>query len=82
MSDISFKNLFFRYYDRKICDGSITFSQLGISKMDFTRLCTEDDFVLDQETLERVCTVMKLTEEEKVAFFKAATKRSTVDDDE
>ena len=80
MSDISFKNLFFRYYDRKICDGSITFSQLGISKMDFTRLCTEDDFVLDQETLERVCTVMKLTEEEKVAFFKAATKRSTVDD--
>ena len=82
MSDISFKNLFFRYYDRKICDGSITFSQLGISKMDFTRLCTEDDFVLDQETLERVCTVMKLTKEEKVAFFKAATKRSTVDDDE
>ena len=82
MSEISFKNLFFRYYDRKICDGSITFSQLGISKMDFTRLCTEDDFVLDQETLERVCTVMKLTEEEKVAFFKAATKRSTVDDDE
>ena len=82
MSDISFKNLFFRYYDRKICDGSITFSQLGISKMDFTRLCTEDDFVLDKETLERVCTVMKLTEEEKVAFFKAATKRSTVDDDE
>lgn len=82
MSDISFKNLFFRYYDRKICDGSITFSQLGISKMDFTRLCTEDDFVLDQETLERVCTVMKLTEEEKVAFFKAAAKRSTVDDDE
>ena len=82
MSEISFKNLFFRYYDRKICDGSITFSQLGISKMDFTRLCTEDDFVLDKETLERVCTVMKLTEEEKVAFFKAATKRSTVDDDE
>ena len=82
MSDISFKNLFFRYYDRKICDGSITFSQLGISKMDFTRLCTEDDFVLDKETLERVCTVMKLTEEEKVALFKAATKRSTVDDEE
>ena len=82
MSDISFKNLFFRYYDRKICDGSITFSQLGISKMDFTRLCTEDDFVLDQETLERVSIVMKLTEEEKVAFFKAATKRNSVGDDE
>jgi hypothetical protein len=74
MSEISFKNLFFRYYDRKICDGSITFSQLGISKMDFTRLCTEDDFVLDQETLERVCTVMKLTEEEKAELLEAAAR--------
>ncbi len=82
MSNISFKNLFFRYYDRKISDGSITFSQLGISKMDFTRLCTEDDFVLDQETLERVCTVMKLTEEEKVAFYRAATRRNAIEDEE
>lgn len=75
MSDISFKNLFFRYYDRKICDGSITFSQLGISKMDFTRLCTEDDFVLDPETLDRVCAVMKLTDEEKAAFYEAANRK-------
>lgn len=75
MSDISFKNLFFRYYDRKICDGSITFSQLGISKMDFTRLCTEDDFVLDPETLDRVCTVMKLTDEEKAVFYEAANRK-------
>ena len=74
MSEISFKNLFFRYYDRKICDGSITFSQLGISKMDFTRLCTEDNFVFDPETLTRVCEVMKLTEEEKLQLLEAATK--------
>ena len=78
MSDISFKNLFFRYYDRKICDGSITFSQLGISKMDFTRICTEDNFVFDQETLERVSTVMKLTEEEREAFFDAAARSKEV----
>ena len=39
--------------------------------MDFTRICTEDNFVFDQETLERVCTVMKLTEEE---FDKKATE--------
>ncbi|MBR5517032.1 MAG: hypothetical protein IKU53_03575 [Firmicutes bacterium] len=78
MSDISFKNLFFRYYDRKICDGSITFSQLGISKMDFTRICTEDNFVFDQETLERVSTVMKLTEEEREAFFEAAARSKEV----
>ena len=74
MREISFKNLFFRYYDRKICDGSITFSQLGISKMDFTRICTEDNFVFDQDTLERVCTVMKLSEAEKTELLEAAAR--------
>ncbi len=74
MGEISFKNLFFRYYDRKICDGSVTFSQLGISKMDFTRICTEDNFVFDQETLERVCTVMKLTETERTELLEAAER--------
>ena len=44
MRDITFKNLFFRYYDRKIADGTITFSKLGITKTDFTRLCVEEDF--------------------------------------
>lgn len=79
MRKISFKNLFFRYYDRKICDGSITFSQLGISKTDFTRLCTEDNFVFDQETLTRICNVMQLTDEERIEFFEAATQSRFVD---
>ena len=79
MADISFKNLFFRYYDRKICDGSITFSQLGISKTDFIRLCTEENFVFDQETLARICNVMKLSDEERIEFFNAATKGRLVE---
>ncbi|MDD6881140.1 MAG: hypothetical protein PUE18_06145 [Firmicutes bacterium] len=79
MADISFKNLFFRYYDRKICDGSITFSQLGISKTDFIRLCTEENFVFDQETLARICNVMKLSDEERIEFFNAATKSRLVE---
>lgn len=79
MREISFKNLFFRYYDRKICDGSITFAQLGISKMDFTRLCTEDNFVFDQETLARICKVMQLTDEERIEFFNAATRSRLVE---
>lgn len=79
MADISFKNLFFRYYDRKICDGSITFSQLGISKTDFIRLCTEENFVFDQETLTRICNVMKLSDEERIEFFNAATKSRLVE---
>lgn len=79
MADISFKNLFFRYYDRKICDGSITFSQLGISKTDFIRLCTEENFVFDQETLTKICNVMKLSDEERIEFFNAATKSRLVE---
>lgn len=69
MGNLTFKILFFRYYDRKIADGTITFSQLGMSKSDFTKLCTEPEFVPDEETVERICLTMKLTEEEKAALL-------------
>ena len=72
MEKPSFRVLFFRYYDRKIADGTITFSQIGISKSDFTRLCTEADFVPDLESVERACQAMKLTEEETAAMLEAA----------
>ncbi len=32
---------FFRIYDRKIMNGEITFSQTGINKEDFSRLCID-----------------------------------------
>ena len=66
MENLTFKTFFFRLYDRKIAEGSITFSQIGMSKNDFTKLCTEPDFVPDIETIERVCLAMRLTEEEEV----------------
>ena len=72
MEKPSFRVMFFRYYDRKIADGTITFSQIGISKSDFTRLCTEADFVPDMESVERACKAMKLTEEETAAMLEAA----------
>ena len=72
MEKPSFRVLFFRYYDRKIADGTITFSQVGISKNDFTKLCTEADFVPDMESVERACKAMKLTEEETAAMLEAA----------
>ena len=72
MEKLSFRALFFRHYDRKIADGTITFSQVGISKNDFTKLCTEADFVPDIESLERACKAMKLTEEETAAMLEAA----------
>ena len=34
MENLTFKALFFRLYDRKIAEGSITFSQIGMSKND------------------------------------------------
>ena len=66
---MTFKILFFRYYDRKIADGTITFSRLGMSKSDFTKLCTESDFVPEADTVERICLTMELTEEEKAALL-------------
>lgn len=74
MSEITFKTLFFRYYDRKIADGIITFSGLGISKSDFTKLCTEENFVFDAETILHICEVMQLTEDEKSGLLETAGK--------
>lgn len=72
MEKLPFRVLFFRLYDRKIADGTVTFSQTGIRKNDFTRLCTEPDFVLDRETVEQLCITMKLTEEEGRALMESA----------
>ena len=72
MEKPNFRALFFRYHDRKIADGTITFSQIGISKNDFTRLCTETDFVPERETVEKICRSMQLTEEETAAMMEAA----------
>lgn len=69
MKQLTFKALFFRYYDRKIADGTITFSRMGMSKNDFTKLCTETDFIPDMQTIERVCLSMQLTEEEREALL-------------
>ena len=69
---MTFKQLFFRIYDRKIMSGEMSFSQTGIKKNDFTKLCTEDDFAFDRESLALICTSMKLSREEKDRLFTAA----------
>ena len=66
--------MFFRLYDRKISDGTITFSQLGISKTDFTRLCTEENFAFDEETILRISKIMKLSGEEEEELLKYAAR--------
>ena len=74
MADVTFKQLFFRYYDRTVGFGLISFTQLGVSKGDFTRLCTEDGFVMDDETILRACSNMKLTAEETEEMLEVASK--------
>lgn len=69
---MTFKQVFFKIYDRKIASGEITFSRTGIRKNDFTRLCTEEGYVFDQDTLDFLPFTMKLTEEEKTMLFEAA----------
>ncbi|MGF6375819.1 uncharacterized protein (DUF1810 family) [Clostridiales Family XIII bacterium PM5-7] len=66
-----FKQIFFRIYDRKIASGEITFSKTGIDRNDFTRLCTEDGFTLDKETIEKIAVTMNLSEEEKNQLLEA-----------
>lgn len=69
---MTFKQEFFKIYDRKIASGEITFSRSGITKGDFTRLCMEPDFVFDEATLTGICQHMGLTEEETLVLFTAA----------
>lgn len=74
MAEVTFKQLFFRYYDRTVGIGLLSFTQLGVSKSDFTRLCTEEGFVMDEETIVRACSNMKLTAEETEKMLAVAAR--------
>ena len=69
----TFAQKFLKIYDRKILSGEITFSQSGINKSNFTRLCIDPEYVMPREEILRCCEKMHLTEEEKeglLAFAK------------
>ena len=68
----NFKMLFFRYYDNAIANGVTTFSKMGVGKNDFTRMCSEPDFVLDNDSILRAATAMKLSEEQTKELLEAA----------
>lgn len=74
---MTFKQIFFRLYDKKIAEGTISFCQTGISKEDFTRLCTEETYIPDRETLDRICKGMRLDDAERRALFEAAEKAAS-----
>lgn len=66
----TFAQKLLKIYDRKLLSGEITFSQSGISKNDFTRLCIDPEFVISREALEVICEKMKLTETERNELLK------------
>lgn len=66
----TFAQKLLKIYDRKLLSGEITFSQSGISKNDFTRLCIDPEFVVSREALEVICEKMKLTETEREELLK------------
>lgn len=67
----NFRMEFFRLYDRKIASGELKFSELGISKDDFTRLCTDSEFTLTEEKVKDLCIKMKLNQEEIEKLWEA-----------
>ncbi len=75
MEEIRFKSVFFRLYDKKSASGEVTFSQLNLSKTDFIRLCTEDNFVLERETILKISSAMNLTDEEERELLEAAERQ-------
>lgn len=74
---MAFKHEFFKIYDRKIASGEITFSKSGITKMDFTKICMEPDFVFEEEKLHVICEKMMLSDEEKDRLMTAAGYKKT-----
>ena len=62
---LKFAQLFLRKYDRAVGSGVCSFSQTGIGAMNFTNLCVNSDFVIDDdEIIIRACRVTKLPQED------------------
>jgi hypothetical protein len=62
---LKFAQLFLRKYDRAVGSGVCSFSQTGIGAMNFTNLCVNSDFVIDDdEIIIKACRVMKLPQED------------------
>lgn len=67
-----FRIVFFRYYDRKIASGEITFSKLKMDKDAFICLSTAQDPEMSKEDIINLCVNMKLTKEEADEMMQSA----------
>lgn len=72
---LKFAQLFLRKYDRAISNGVCSFSQTGIGAMNFTNMCVNSDFVIDDdEIIIKSCRVMRLPQEDIDELLKLAAE--------
>lgn len=72
---LKFAQLFLRKYDRAISSGVCSFSQTGIGAMNFTNMCVNSDFVIDDdEIIIKACRVMRLPQEDIDELLKLAAE--------
>ncbi len=73
---MTFIQEFFRIYDRAISGGICSFTQTGITKDDFTRLCTDSEFALSEEAVRRACLAMEANGDETELLVRLARGES------
>ena len=69
---MTFAQVFFRIYDRKIASGEISFKNSGISINDFNQLCIVPGYRMKKKTVEAIRERMKLTDEEFQTLWELA----------
>jgi hypothetical protein len=72
MAEKKFADEFLRIYDRMIAAGEITFFSSGIKKDEFTNMCMNSDYVLEEERLEEIAEKMGLSGEEMIMLRELA----------
>lgn len=72
MAEKKFADEFLRIYDRMIAAGEITFFSSGIKKDEFTNMCINGDYVLEEERLEEIAEKMGLSGEEMIMLRELA----------
>lgn len=75
----SFSKVFLKIYDKKVQDGEVTFSQIGVPKPLFVVICNNQNYVPTDELLEKLRGTLKLTDDEARELYQAAGKEHLLD---
>lgn len=63
---------FFKYYDKKIASGEITYKELKMDQNDFMSTCTDNSFIIERSHLIELCDKMKLEMDEAIELIQSA----------